>query len=95
MKQWLANILWDAMLLFCGRVHDWVFDPKRAARVRMKHRQRWWAYEQRARQTESVRDDMRARAWAIQFEFKTPPDEAIARGDLGKGSAAGQPYRMH
>lgn len=82
MKAWIANLLWDAMWIFLRRVHDWAFDPERNARIRMKHRQRWWSYHQRALQTKSERDDMRANAWAIQFKFETPPDEAIARGDL-------------
>jgi len=31
---------------------------------------------------ENSRDDMRAGAWAIQFNFKTSPKEAKHRGDL-------------
>jgi len=87
MKAWLANMLWDALWIFLRRVHDWAFDPERNARIRMKHRQRWWSYHQRALQTKSERDDMRAQAWAIQFDFRTSPDEALIRGDL-------EPWRL-
>jgi len=83
MKAWIANLLWDAMWIFLWRVHDWVFDPDRAARGRMKDRQRWWAYKRKAESTASKKDDMRARWFEIRFDFKTPPDEALARGDLG------------
>lgn len=82
MKAFIANILWDALAMFLGRVHDWVFDPQRNARIRMRNRERWWSYVQRAKATKDKRDDMRAEAWRIQFDFKTPPDEAVARGDL-------------
>ena len=82
MKTFLANLLWDALAMFAGRVHDWIFDPERHAHIRMKHRRRWWAYHQKAKQTKSTRDDMRANAWAVQFRFETPPEEAINRGDL-------------
>jgi len=82
MKAWIAEMLWDALAMFLGRVHDWVFDPERSASIRMRHRKRWWAYHQKAEHTKNKRDNMRAQAWAIQFAFKTPPQEAIDRGDL-------------
>ena len=82
MKAWIANLLWDALWIFLRRVHDWFFDPERHARIRFQHRQRWWTYHQRAIETQSARDDMRARAWEIEFDFETPPDEALERGDL-------------
>lgn len=82
MKAWIANLLWDAMWIFLRRVHDWFFNPERHARIRFQHRQRWWAYKLKTDQTQSERDNMRAEAWAIEFDFKTPPDEAVARGDL-------------
>jgi hypothetical protein len=44
MKAWLANLMWDALRIFAGRVHDWAFDPQRHARIRMAHRERWWDY---------------------------------------------------
>lgn len=87
MKTWLANALWSALAIFLTRVHDWVFDPARAAKIRFKNREKWWWYHERASKTKNSRDDMRARWWQIQFDFKTPPVEAIARGDLGN------PYR--
>lgn len=82
LKAWIADLLWDALKLFAARAHDWAFDPQRHARIRMAHRQRWWRYHQKALSTDDPRDDMRARAWAIQYDFKTPPEEAEARGDL-------------
>ena len=82
MKHFIANILWDALAMFLGRVHDWVFDPQRNARIRMRNRERWWAYHQKALATKDPRDDARANAWAIQFKFETSPEEAISRGDL-------------
>lgn len=91
MKTWIANLLWDALWIFLRRVHDWAFEPERHARIRMTHRERWWAAHCRAQETDSKRDDARARAWAIQFEFKTPPAVAKVRGDLdplGRQAAA-------
>lgn len=82
MRQFLANLIWDALWIFLRRVHDWAFDPERNARIRMKHRERWWAYHCRALETKSERDDMRANAWALQFKFETSPEDAKARGDL-------------
>jgi hypothetical protein len=91
MRTWLANIIWDALWIFLRRVHDWIFDPDRNARIRFRNRERWWSYHQRAIATpDNQRDDMRAKAWRIQFDFKTPPDEAIARGDLSKYSGEHQ-----
>jgi len=88
MKTWLVNLMWDALEIFCRRAHDWAFDPNRSARIRMKHRKRWWAYVLRSQKTMNVGDDMRAQWWKIQFGFTTPPDAAVARGDL-------EPYRTH
>lgn len=82
MRQFLANLIWDALWIFLRRVHDWAFDPERHARIRMKNRERWWAYHCRALETKSERDDMRANAWALQFKFETSPEAAIQRGDL-------------
>ncbi|MFH0981830.1 MAG: hypothetical protein V2A79_09855 [Planctomycetota bacterium] len=82
MKAWLANLLWDALWLCLWRGHDWVFDPERAARIRFANRERWWAYHQKALTSLSKKDDMRADSWRIQFDFKTPPGEAVRRGDL-------------
>ncbi|MCP4537756.1 MAG: hypothetical protein GY832_11480 [Chloroflexi bacterium] len=82
MKAWLVDLLWDALLIVCRRAHDWAFDPDRHARIRMKHRERWWDYHCRAAESDSPIDDARARAWAIQFKFQTPPNDAKARGDV-------------
>lgn len=82
MKAWIANLMWDALLIFSARLHDWVFDPDRHARIRFNHRKRWWAYHQKAQATKDPNDDLRARAWQIEFDFKTPPEEAMVRGDL-------------
>ena len=82
MRAWIADILWDALSIFGRRLHDWVFDPDRHARIRFRHRERWWAYERKATKTMDPRDDMRARAWQIQFGFKTNPTDARLRGDL-------------
>lgn len=79
---WLADILYGTLKMFGGRLHDWLFDPDRHARIRFAHRQRWWKYDQKAKATKDKRDDMRAKAWQIEYAFETPPDEAIARGDL-------------
>lgn len=82
MRAYIANVLWNALALFLGRVHDWVFDPERSARIRFKNRKRWWAYHRKAAESGSKRDDMRAKAWQIQFKFETPPEDALNRGDL-------------
>ena len=82
MKAWIAQLLWDAMAIFLARVHDWIFSPERSARIRFANREKWWRYRQRAAETKSPRDDMRANSWAITFDFKTPPTVALARGDL-------------
>ena len=82
LMMWLADILVGALKLFAGWVHDWVFDPDRHARIRFHNRERWWKYQQKALATKDHRDDMRAKAWQIQYAFETPPDEAMARGDL-------------
>jgi len=82
MKTYLANLMWDALLIFCTRLHDYIFDPERAARIRFAHRERWWQYKLRAEQTKSKRDDLRAKWWATMFDFKTNPTAALARGDL-------------
>jgi len=70
------------VLLLAGWLHDWVFSPERAAKIRMANRERWWRYVRRARSTPFSRDDMRAEFWRISCGFETPPDEARARGDL-------------
>jgi len=88
MKVWLVNLMWDALRMVSVRAHDWVFDPDRAARNRMAHRERWWDYRLKAGFTKSERDDRRAEWWRIHFNFKTPPGEAGERGDL-------EPYRTH
>jgi len=83
MKIWIADLLWNALQIFAGRVHNWIFSPKRNAKIRMKNRERWWEYHCRAVGTpENSRDDMRANAWAIHFGFKVSPMEAVHRGDL-------------
>ena len=82
MTKIFADILWKALALFLGRVHDWVFDPERAARSRFKNRERWWAYKLKADATKDPRDNMRAEWWRIHFSFETPPITALARGDL-------------
>jgi hypothetical protein len=81
-KQWLANLLWDALKIFLGRGHDWVFDPQRAALARFRDRERWWAYRQKALATQDPRDDLRAQWFQARFGFETPPSAAINRGDL-------------
>lgn len=88
-KAWIADLLWDALKLFLGRIHDWCFDPGRHARIRMKHRERWWKYHQKAMRTKDPRDDMRAKAWAIEYKFETPPVDATMRGDTVA------PYNAH
>lgn len=88
-KAWIADQLWNALKLFLGRVHDWVFSPERNARIRMKNRKRWWRYHLKAQRTNDKRDDMRAKAWQIQFKFETSPEDAEERGDLR------EPYRCH
>ena len=82
MKAILANMLWDVLELVCKKAHDFTFDPERHARIRMKNRERWWAYRQKAERTKKKRDDMRALAWQSEFKFETPPDEARKRGDV-------------
>jgi len=80
MKAWLANLLWGAVGLLSQRLHDWVFDPQRAARARLQHRQRWWQYASHCAGDKNK--ERRAQWWAIHFKFETPPDRAVARGDL-------------
>jgi len=80
MKRLIANALWGALSVFSVRLHDWAFSPKRHAAIRFKHREIWWAYAQKGVHNERHRK--RALAWQIQFRFKTPPIEALARGDL-------------
>lgn len=82
MIAWMADCLWAALAVVAGRFHDYLFGEERQARIRFWHRERWWKCEQRAMLTGNKRDDMRAKAWAIQFGFQTPPQEAIERGDL-------------
>lgn len=36
--------------------------------------------------TQDPKDDLRAEAWRVEFDFKTPPDEALVRGDLDPGA---------
>lgn len=91
MKEWIANLLYDALKMFCGRVHDWLFSAERHARIRFRNRERWWRYQQKADATKDKRDDMRAMAWQIEFDFKTPPTEAKLRGDLGPVADRAQP----
>lgn len=79
---WLADVFWDALKIFAGRIHDWFFSEDRAARLRMKKREWWWARSEKAKATENPRDDMRARFWQILDDFETPPADAVARGDL-------------
>lgn len=83
---WLADAMWDALRLLAGWLHDWVFSEERAARLRMKKREWWWARTEKAKTTKSPRDDMRARFWQILDAFETPPSEAVARGDLDPAS---------
>lgn len=80
MKAWLANVMWGAVGLLSQRLHDWIFDPQRAARQRMKHRERWWQYLCEASGDKNKL--VRARWWQIHFKFETPPDTARKRGDL-------------
>ena len=87
MKTWIANALWSALAIFAGRLHDWIFDPNRAARIRFKNRETWWFYYQKSLKTKDARDDMRAHWWQIQFDFCTSPEAAKDRGDLSN------PYR--
>lgn len=82
MKAWLANLLWDVVCIVSVKLHDWVFDPQRHARIRFAHRERWWAYKCKAEKTKNPRDDRRARCWEVEFGFETPPVEAMRRGDL-------------
>lgn len=83
-REWIANAMWDALKLFAGRVHDWAFNPQRHAKIRFRNRERWWRYVLKAEKTKDPRDDMRAKAWQIEFGFETPPTAAIDRGDLDK-----------
>ena len=82
MKAYIANLLWDALWIFLHRVHDWFFDPKRAAEQRFRDRERWWAYKCKAEATASKKDDMRAEWFRLRFDFNTEPTRAQARGDL-------------
>jgi hypothetical protein len=82
MKAWIANLLWDALGIFLGRLHDWIFDLNRAVRGRFRNREIWWRYYCKAKTTGSKRDDMRAEWYRIHFAFKTSPEEAVKRGDL-------------
>jgi hypothetical protein len=91
MKVWIANLLWDALAIFLGRVHDYLFSPARAAAIRFVARQRWWAYTQQAASpTGKARHDMRAEYFRILFSFETPPADAVARGDIAKWNGPGQ-----
>jgi hypothetical protein len=82
MKAWIVNLMLDVLRILCRRAHDWLFDPERHARIRFRNRERWWAYKCKADATKDPKDDMRARAWQIEFDFKTSPDDAVKRGDL-------------
>ena len=84
LKTAIANALWGALALFSKRARDYAFCQERAARIRMRHREVWWRYYQRAQETGSETDDMIADWWAIQFDFTTSPDVAAARGDVMK-----------
>ena len=83
---WLADVFWDALMIFGGKLHDWVFSEARATKIRMKNREWWWARTQKAKATANPRDDMRAAFWQILFGFETSPDDAKARGDLDPAS---------
>ncbi len=82
LAQPLANLFWDALKFCAGNVHDWSFDPRRAAGARMRDRQRWWTYKLKAEQTQDKRDDMRAEWFRIRFNFNVDPETALKRGDL-------------
>jgi hypothetical protein len=81
-SQWISNALWDGVKLFAGRVHDYFFDPVRAAKRRFADREKWWAYKIKSEQTKDKRDDMRAEWFRIRFDFETSPQDAVKRGDL-------------
>jgi hypothetical protein len=84
LKTAIANALLGALAIFSKRARDYAFCPERAARIRMRHRESWWRYYQRAQETDSDTDNMIADWWAIQFEFHTPPNVAATRGDVMK-----------
>lgn len=81
-KEWIAAQIIAGIRLVSKRAYMWIMDPKRQARIRMKHRQRWWKYHCKAAKTRNKYDDMLAAAWAIQYKFETSPETAEARGDL-------------
>lgn len=82
MKAWLAELMLGALKIAWVSAYKWLLDPDRHARIRFRHRERWWKYYQRALETKSGLDDMLAEAWRIEYDFKTPPAVAKARGDL-------------
>ncbi len=82
MTAWIADLLWSALRIFGVRLHNWVFDPQRAAKRRMRLRERWWAYELKAAATADPLDDIRAEWWRITFNFEVSPEAARRRGDL-------------
>jgi len=82
MKELIANMLLGALRLASKRGYCWLMDPARQARIRMAHRRRWWKRYLKAKATRNKYDDMAARAYAIQFNFETTPQDAEERGDL-------------
>lgn len=78
----LGDILVGALMHVLIFVHDWFFTKERGKFWRMRLREHWWTYHQRAEETPSQRDNQRAACWADLMGFKTPPEEAVARGDL-------------
>lgn len=82
MKAWLGNLLVGAVMHAAMVFHDKLFTVERAVNWRFKMRKRWWAYHQHATGTKTARDNQRAACWAAMMNFVTPPDEAVARGDL-------------
>lgn len=84
MKAWLANLIWDALWIVLHRLHDWVFDPARAAQARMRDRDIWWAYKLKADASGDERAIRRAKWFEVRFKFQTDPAAAFRRGDLSK-----------
>lgn len=82
MKAWIANAIWGALHILSKRLFNWVTDADRHRRIRFKHRQAWYEWQQAAIVKKSSWRMRLAIAYGIQWRFVTRPVEAIKRGDL-------------
>ncbi|MEE9540339.1 MAG: hypothetical protein V3V85_02455 [Candidatus Thorarchaeota archaeon] len=64
------------------RLFNYITDPDRARRIRYKHRQGWYDWQQTAIRKNSSWRMRLAIAYGTLWKFIATPDEAKNRGDL-------------